>query len=132
MTFLLIAAAVAAMILLYATDRLLKAFTRVRRYRVMSERLDAVAVRSEVQQEQRKTAATASTALTSVMPAISRPPLTLPGMTRQPRRGTPSCPAHGGDRQAHGGEATAHPRPRSAERPSRPGHATRPRQPQQR
>jgi hypothetical protein len=139
MTFLLIAAAVAAMILLYATDRLLKAFTRVRRYRVMSERLDAVAVRSEVQQEQRKTAATASTALTSVMPAINRPPLTLPGMTRQPRRGTPSCPAHGGDRQAHGGdrqahggEATAHPRPRSAERPSRPGHATRPRQPQQR
>jgi hypothetical protein len=138
MTFLLIAAAVAAMILLYATDRILKAFARARRYRVMSERLDAVAVRSEVQQEQRKTAAVASTALTSVMPAINRPPLTLPGMTRQPRRGTPSCPAqggdrpaHGGDRQAHGGEATAHPRPRSAERPSRPGHATRPRQPQQ-
>ena len=139
MTFLLIAAAVAAMILLYATDRILKAFARVRRYRVMSERLDAVAVRSEVQQEQRKTAAAASTALTSVMPAINRPPLTLPGMTRQPRRGTHSClahggdrQAHGGDRQAHGGEATAHPRPRSAERLSRPGHATGPRQPQQR
>jgi hypothetical protein len=139
MTFLLIAAAVAAMILLYATDRVLKAFARVRRYRVMSERLDAAAARSEVQQEQRKTAAAARTALTSVMPAINRPPLTLPGMTKQPRRGTPSCPAqsgdrqaHGGDRQAHGGEATARPRPRSAERPSRPGHATRPRQPQQR
>lgn len=139
MTFLLIAAAVAAMILLYATDRILKAFARVRRYRVMSERLDAAAARSEVQQEQRKTAAAASTALTSVMPAINRPPLTLPGMTRQPRRGTPSCQAHGGDRQAphggdrqaHGGEATARPRPRSAERSSRPGHATGPRQPQQ-
>jgi hypothetical protein len=145
MAFLLIAAAVAAMILLYATDRILKALARVRRYRVMSERLDAVAVRSEVQQEQRKTAAAASTALTSVMPAISRPPLTLPGLTKPPRRGTPSCPAHGGDRQAHGGdrqahggdrqahggEATARPRPRAAERPSRPGHATGPRQPQQ-
>jgi hypothetical protein len=139
MTFLLIAAAVAAMILLYATDRILKALARVRRYRVMSERLDAAAARSEVQQEQRKTAAAVSTALTSVMPAINRPPLTLPGLTRQPRRGTPSCPVHGGDRQvhggdrqAHGGEATARPRPRSAERPSRPGHATGPRQPQQR
>jgi hypothetical protein len=132
MTFLLIAAAVAAMILLYATDRILKALARVRRYRVMSERLDAAAARSEVQQEQRKTAAAASTALTSVMAAINRPPLTLPGLTRQPRRGTPSCPVHGGDRQAHGGEATARPRPRSAERPSRPGHATGPRQPQQR
>jgi hypothetical protein len=139
MTFLLIAAAVAAMILLYATDRILKALARVRRYRVMGERLDAAAVRSEVQQEQRKTAAAASTALTSVMPAISRPPLTLPGLTKSPQRGTPSCPAHGGDRhvhggdrQAHGGEATAHPRPRAAERPSRPGHATGPRQPQQR
>jgi hypothetical protein len=144
MTFLLIAAAVAAMILLYATDRILKALGRVRRYRVMSERLDAAAARSEVQQEQRKTAAAASTALTSVMPAINLPPLTLPGLIKPPRRGTPSCPAHGGDRQAHGdwqahggdrqahgGEATARPQPQSAGRPSRPGHATGPRQPQQ-
>jgi hypothetical protein len=139
MTFLLIAAVVAAMILLYATDRILKAWAQVRRYRVMSERLDAAAARSEVQQEQRKTAAAASTALTSVMAAINRPPLTLPGLTRQPRRGAPSCrahggdrQAHGGDRQAHGGEATARPRPRPAGRPSRPGHATGPRLPQQR
>ena len=127
MTFLLIAAAVAAMILLYATDRILKALARGRRYRVMSERLDAVAARSEVQQEQRKTAAAASIALTSVIPAINRPPLTLPGLSKQPRRGAPSCPAHG-DRQAHGVEAAAHPRPRVADRPSRPGHATGPRQ----
>jgi hypothetical protein len=85
MTFLLIAAIVAAMILLYATDRLLKALTRARRYRAMSERLDAAAVRSEAQQEQRKTAAAQSAELTSVMPAINRPPLTLPGATRPPR-----------------------------------------------
>jgi type II secretory pathway pseudopilin PulG len=84
MTFLLIAAMIAAMILLYATDRLLKALARARRYRAMSERLDAAAARSEAQQEQRKTAAAAGGALTSVMPAINRPPLTLPGPTRPP------------------------------------------------
>jgi hypothetical protein len=81
MTFLLIAATVAAMILLYATDRVLKAVSRGRRYRVMSERLDAAAARSEARHEQRKEAVAVSTALTSVMPAINRPPLTLPGMT---------------------------------------------------
>lgn len=93
MTFLLIAAMVAVMILLYATDRILKALTRGRRYRLMSERLDAAAARSEAQQEQRKTAAAASAALTSVMPAIKRPPLTLPGMTRQPQSAAPTCEA---------------------------------------
>jgi type II secretory pathway pseudopilin PulG len=90
MAFLLIAAIIAAMILLYATDRLLKALARARRYRAMSERLDAAAARSEAQQEQRKTAAVASAALTSVIPAISRPPLTLPGTTRPPTTQPPT------------------------------------------
>jgi hypothetical protein len=112
MTFLLIAAIVAAMILLYATDRLLKALTRGRRYRAMSERLDAAAVRSEAQQEQRKTAAVQSAELTSVMPAINRPPLTLPGVTRPPR------PAVSDTR----------PRPRPARRSGRAGHVTGPHQ----
>jgi hypothetical protein len=113
MTFLLIAAIVAAMILLYATDRLLKALTRARRYRAMSERLDAAAVRSEAQQEQRKTAAAQSAELTSVMPAINRPPLTLPGMTRPPR------PAASTD---------SRPRPRLGRRSGRAGHVTGPHQ----
>jgi Flp pilus assembly protein TadB len=112
MTFLLIAAVVAAMILLYGTDRLLKALNRARRYRAMSERLEAAAERSEAQQEQRKTAAAQSAALTSVMPAINRPPLTLPGMIRPPR------PA----------AADTRPRPRPGRRSGRAGHVTGPHQ----
>ena len=147
MTFLLIAAMIAAMILLYATDRVLKARVRARRYRAMSERLDAAAARTDKQQEQRKTAATASAALTSVMPAINRPPLTLPGVTRQQQHATPDCeakpgreatgprdhrPARPGDKQAHAGDGTAYPRPLPAERSGRPGHSTGPRQPNHR
>jgi hypothetical protein len=122
MAFLLIAALIAAMILLYVTDRVLKARARARRYRAMSERLDAAAARTDIQQEQRKTAAAASAALTSVMPAINRPPLTLPGVTKQQQRATPACeakpgregsgprdhrPARPGDKQAHAGEKQA-------------------------
>ena len=108
MAFLLIAAMIAAMILLYGTDRLFKALHRGRRYRAMSERLDAAAERSEAQQEQRKTAAAQGAELTSVMPAINRPPLTLPGMSGPPR--APDT------------------RPRPARRSGRAGHVTGPHQ----
>jgi hypothetical protein len=40
----------------------------------MSERLDAATVRADKQQEHRQVAAQASRALTSVLPAITRPP----------------------------------------------------------
>ena len=153
MTFLLIAAMIAAMILLSVTDRVLKVRARARRYHAMSERLDAATARTDVQQEQRKTAAAASAALTSVMPAINRPPLTLPGVAKQ-QRATPACEAkpgreatgardhrpghtgdkqaHPGDKQPHAGEETAYSRPRPAERSGRAGHATGPRQPNHR
>src|SRR5216683_346679 len=160
MTFLLIAAMIAAMILLSVTDRVLKVRARARRYRAMSERLDAATARTDIQQEQRKTAAAASAALTSVMPAINRPPLTLPGVAKQ-QRATPACEAkpgreatgardhrpghpgdkqahagdkqvHPGDKQPHAGEETAYSRPRPAERSDRAGHATGPRQPNHR
>ena len=160
MTFLLIAAMIAAMILLSVTDRVLKVRARARRYRAMSERLDAATARTDIQQEQRKTAAAASAALTSVMPAINRPPLTLPGVAKQ-QRATPACeakpgheatgardhrPGHAGDKQAHAGDKQVHPgdkqphageetaysRPRPAERSGRAGHATGPRQPNHR
>ncbi len=122
MTFLLIAAMIAAMILLSVTDRVLKVRARARRYRAMSERLDAATARTDIQQEQRKTAAAASAALTSVMPAINRPPLTLPGVAKQ-QRATPACeakpgreatgardhrPGHPGDKQAHAGDKQPH------------------------
>src|SRR5712692_10414666 len=122
MTFLLIAAMIAAMILLSGTDRVLKVRARARRYRAMSERLDAASARTDIQQEQRKTAAAASAALTSVMPAINRPPLTLPGVAKQ-QRATPACeaqpgreatgardhrPGHPGDKQPHAGDKQPH------------------------
>lgn len=70
---------VGAVLVLYAVDRILKARAQARRLRRMSDRLAAAAARSEEQQEQRQAAAQASAALTSVLPAIQRPPLTLPG-----------------------------------------------------
>jgi len=46
----------------------------------MSGRLAAATARAEEQQEQRQAAAQASEALTTVLPAIQRPPLTVPGI----------------------------------------------------
>jgi hypothetical protein len=93
MPFLLIAAALAAVILLYITDRVIKACARVRRYRAMSDRLDAAAARTEVQQVRRKRSEAAGAALTSVIPAIKRPALTLPGVTNQPQDTDPGSEA---------------------------------------
>jgi hypothetical protein len=84
---LLIAGFVGTVLVLYAADRVLKARSQVRRLRTMRDRLVAATARAEDQQAQRQAAAQASAALTSVMPAIERPPLTLPGPTfpRRPR-----------------------------------------------
>jgi hypothetical protein len=75
---LLIVCVVVVVPVLYAADRIIKAQTRARRMRTMSERLDAATMRAEKQHERRQQAARASAELTSVMPAISRPPLALP------------------------------------------------------
>ena len=77
MTGLVVLGVLAAVFLLYAADRVVKALVRERRLRRMSERLAAAAVRAEEQQAKREAAAEASAALTSVMPAINHP-LTLP------------------------------------------------------
>jgi hypothetical protein len=77
MTGLVVLGVLAAVFLLYAADRVVKALVRARRLRRMSERLAAAAVRAEEQQAKREAAAEASAALTSVMPAINHP-LTLP------------------------------------------------------
>jgi NAD(P)-dependent dehydrogenase (short-subunit alcohol dehydrogenase family) len=69
-----------AVVLLYAGDRVVKARSRSRRLRGMSQRLAAAAARAEEQQAERRAAEVASADLTSVMPAINlRPPVTLPG-----------------------------------------------------
>jgi hypothetical protein len=75
---LLIVCVVVVVPALYAADRIIKAQSRARRLRTMSERLDAVTVRAEKQHQRRQQVAQASAELTSVMPAISRPPLSLP------------------------------------------------------
>jgi hypothetical protein len=46
--------------------------------RTMSERLDAATMRADKQHQRQQQVARASAELTSVMPAISRPPLALP------------------------------------------------------
>jgi hypothetical protein len=88
---LLIAGFIGTPLALYAADRALKARSQARRMRMMRHRLAAATVRAEEQQAQRQAADQASTALTSVMPAIERPPLTLPGVpprdTARPRAG---------------------------------------------
>ena len=68
-----------ALFLCYAADRVLQARVRARRLRRMTERLAAATARAEEQQVARAAEAEASAALTSVLPAIKRPPLTLPG-----------------------------------------------------
>ena len=76
---LLILGMITAVCVLYAADRTVKARRRAGRLRRMSQRLDAATARAEQQLAKRQDAARASAALTSVMPAISRLPLTLPG-----------------------------------------------------
>lgn len=78
MVGLLIAGSVSAAVVLYGADRAIKARARARRRREMSDRLAAATARADEQQGQRQAAEQASAALTSVMPAINRPPLTIP------------------------------------------------------
>ena len=87
MIALLIAGFAGAIFAGWAADLALRARTRARRLHVMSERLAAATARAEEQHQRRQAAAHASRELTSVIPAINRPPLTLPGA---PPRGAES------------------------------------------
>jgi hypothetical protein len=87
--FPLIACVVVAVPVLYAADRIIKAHARARRLAAMSERLTAATERAEEQHERQQEVAKASAELTSVMPAISRPPLGPPS----PRASEPTAPA---------------------------------------
>jgi len=60
--------------LLLAADRAVKAVRRGRRLREADARLTAAAARAEAEDRQRRAAAEASGALTSVMPAIHEHP----------------------------------------------------------
>ena len=100
MVDLLIVGVVVAVPVLYATDRILKARAQARRLRTMSDRLAGATARADEQRQQRRAAAQTSAAMTSVMPGIERPALTLPPPrtgeheTRKPDRagGAPHSP----------------------------------------
>jgi hypothetical protein len=105
MVDLLIAGAVVVLlVVLYLAERVIKARSRARRLQSMSDRLVAATARVDQQQEERRTEARASAALTSVMPAIKRPPLSLPGVEpRGAARPKPSGEQSG--QQDHGARA---------------------------
>ena len=107
MSALLIVGVVIAVPVLYAADRVIKARSQARRKAAMSERLAVAAARGEKQHERRQQAAKASAALTSVMPAINRPPLTLPADPAQapPANGEPAHPDVGHEDQRCGAAA---------------------------
>ncbi len=65
--------------MLYAADRARKLRARARQMSAMNERLDVAAAKVDEQQERKQARVRASAELTSVLPAIKRPPLTLPG-----------------------------------------------------
>ena len=89
MVDLLIVGVVVVVPVLYAVDRILKARAQARRLRTMSDRLAGATARAEQQHERQQEVAEASAALTSVMPAINRPPLPPPA----PRTGEHDAPA---------------------------------------
>lgn len=93
MVDLLIAGAVVVLLVAaYLAERVIKARSRARRLQSMGERLVAAAERVDQQQEEHRAQARASAALTSVMPAIKRPPLSLPGVEpRGAARPEPAC-----------------------------------------
>ena len=86
---------------IYAGDRVYKVRAQARKRQKMHGRLAAVVVRAEKQHQKRRAAEHASAELTSVIPAIKPPPLSLPDMDAStPRRPTggelPDHPEAGG------------------------------------
>lgn len=105
MVGLVIAGFVGTALALYAADRVLKAWKQARHVDAMRDRLAAATVRADEQQARRQAANEASAALTSVMPAIERPPLTLPG-TPPGGSGRPRAACERGGQEDH---RSAHP-----------------------
>jgi hypothetical protein len=119
MAGLLFVGVVATVILLYLADRVIKARAQARRLRELNERLDVAAARVDERQAERRAAARASDALTSVMPAIKRPPLSLPGLAPhdEPDHGQPN---HGPARAKPGCDRPARRGTRTGDHPARP------------
>ena len=80
MAELLIVVVVVVVVLGYAADRARKLRARARQMSGMNDRLDLAAAKVDEEQQRRRARTMASAELTSVMPAIKRPPLTIPGL----------------------------------------------------
>ena len=80
MAELLIVVVAVVVLLLYAADRARKLRVRARQMAAMNERLDVAAAKIDKEQQRKRARVRASAELTSVMPAIKRPPLKLPGI----------------------------------------------------
>jgi hypothetical protein len=72
--------AAAAALVLYVVDRARKLRARARQMSGMNDRLDVAAAKIDEEQLRKRARVRASAELTSVLPAIKRPPLTIPGM----------------------------------------------------
>src|SRR5580693_9111394 len=99
MAELLVLVVLAGAVLLYAVERTRKLRARARQMSAMNERLDVAAAKVDEQQERRQARVRASAELTSVLPAIKRPPLTLPGVPGSVagQGGEPAAPEPAGD-----------------------------------
>ena len=106
MAELLILVVIAGVVLLYAADRVRKLRARARQMSAMNERLDVAAAKVDEQQERKQARVRASAELTSVLPAIKRPPLTLPGVPG-PAAGPGGVPRGAGSRAARPPAAAA-------------------------
>lgn len=93
----------------YAADRVWKARTQIRRLHKMNDRLSAAAARADRQHEQLAAREQASAELTAFMPAINRPPSSLPAV-----------PDRGKGRRAPSSAAEQLPSPRLSAEPLRP------------
>ena len=80
MAELLVVVVVVVVVLGYAADRARKLRARARQMSGMNDRLDLAAAKVDEEQQRRRARTMASAELTSVMAAIKRPPLTIPGM----------------------------------------------------
>jgi hypothetical protein len=121
MAGLLLVGVLVLVIALYLAERFLKARARARRLQDMNDRLGAVTARVDKQQAQKRERAQAREALTNVMPAINRPPLSLPGV---PARAKPSCERPSSADHGSGGRPAGRPARRGARTGDHPVRAS--------
>jgi hypothetical protein len=115
MTVLLLVGVVVVVIALYLAERFLKARAQTRRLQEMNDRLGAVTARVDKQQAKKRAQAQASAELTNVMPAINRPPLSLPGVPAHgPARSKPACERPSSADHGSGGRPAGRPGRRGA------------------